>query len=214
MKNRRDDTVLAAPFAGKIAATYVENFQTVQAKEPIVRLLDTSRIEMTVDIPESGISLIPYAKDIVCTFKPSEDQEIHVPARIKEIGAEASRTTRTYPVTLIMDQPKDGQIEILPGFAGTARGRVELPEGAEERGLEVPASAVFEGEPGQEFVWVVDAATHTVKRLKVTKGELTPHGIRVKGLQRDLLIATAGVHYLQEGQKVRILGEQTEEGSK
>ncbi len=210
--NRRDDTVLVASFAGKIAATYVENFQAVQAKEPILRLLDTSRIEMTIDVPESGISLVQYAKDIVCTFKPSKDRVIQVPAQIKEIGTEASRTTRTYPVTLIMDQPKDD--EILPGFSGTARGRVELPEGAEQRGLEVPASAVFEGEQGQEFVWVVDAATNTVKRLEVTTGELTPRGILVKGLQQGLLIATAGVHYLQEGQKIRILGEQAEEGSK
>ena len=40
-----EDTRLVAPFAGTVAATYVDNFQTVQAKQPVLRLLDATRIE-------------------------------------------------------------------------------------------------------------------------------------------------------------------------
>jgi len=38
------DTYLRAPFAGNIAKRYVENFEEVQAKEPIVSLQDVSRV--------------------------------------------------------------------------------------------------------------------------------------------------------------------------
>ncbi len=197
-------TSLRAPFAGTIAAKYVENFQTVQAKERIVRLLDTSKIEMIVDLPESIISIVQYAKDIVCTFDAFPLNEL--PATIKEIGTEASATTRTYPVTLIMDQPSD--IKILPGMAGVARGRVELPANIAQKGFEVPGDAVFSDDNNKQYVWVVEAdgkGVATVKRLQITVGDLTPRGVRVKGVAPGTTIVTAGVHYLMEGQKVRVL---------
>ncbi|MGI9412287.1 MAG: efflux RND transporter periplasmic adaptor subunit, partial [Hyphomicrobiales bacterium] len=39
-------TTVAAPFDGTVSETFVENFQNVIAKQPILRLLDTSQIEM------------------------------------------------------------------------------------------------------------------------------------------------------------------------
>ena len=47
---------LKAPFDGTIVATYVEAYEYVRAQQPIVRLLDTSRIEMVIDVPEGDAS--------------------------------------------------------------------------------------------------------------------------------------------------------------
>ena len=55
-------TYLNAPFDGAITAKYVDNFQDVQAKEKIVRLLDSSKIEMVVDIPENKIADLPHVE--------------------------------------------------------------------------------------------------------------------------------------------------------
>jgi len=202
-KDAVEYTKLRAPFNGSIAAVYVENFQTVQAKERIVRLLDTSRIEMTVGIPEHLISGAQYVKEAVVTFDAFPEEQIE--ATIKEIGTEASATTRTYPVTLIMKQPKN--VKILPGMSGSARGRGKLPAHISDRGLEVPETAVFTHDSGETSVWVIDEGTSSVKRVTVTTGDLTPLGIRVKGLEPGLWVATAGVHFLSEGQKVRILDD-------
>ena len=68
------------------------------------------------------ISLTPYLTDIVCVFDTFPDREI--PAQIKEVGTEASTTTRTYPVTFIMDQPDD--TKILPGMAGMVSARAKM----------------------------------------------------------------------------------------
>ncbi len=197
-------TYLRAPFAGTIVATYVENFEDVRPKQPILRLLDTSQVEMIVNIPESLISTVPYVEEVTVTFDALPGREI--PAVIKEVGSEASETTRTYPVTLIMDQPDD--FTILPGMAGRARGRPSAEMQAERGGvgLEVPVSAVFspETEDGS-FVWVIDENALTVSLRKVSTGEITERGILVRdGLETGEWIATAGVHYLREGQKVRI----------
>ncbi len=97
-------TELIAPFAGTISAKYVENFQTVVSRQIVCRLLDSSRIEIVVDIPENRISIAPFMSDLVCVFDAFPDVEIDG-VMIKEVGTEASEITRTYPVTCIMDQP-------------------------------------------------------------------------------------------------------------
>lgn len=200
-KDQLDYTVLNAPFDGIVVATYVENFEDVRAKQPIVRIVDDSRIEMTISIPENLISYAPLVKNIEVTFDAFPDQPL--PAEIKEIGNEASVTTRTYPMTLIMDQPQG--FKILPGMAGTATGTA--PAELDQVAVVVPVSAVFSPEDvAQSFVWIIDQQDKTVARREVKVGELTSRGLQIlDGLAPGELIATAGVHYLREGQPVRPL---------
>jgi RND family efflux transporter MFP subunit len=138
-------------------------------------------------------------------FDPFPDHEID--AQIKEIGKEASKATRTYPVTLIMDQPED--VKILPGMAGKATRAVALPGMQDQAGIVIPDTAVFSpDDTGKTFVWVIDEQTKTVSKRDVKAGELLDSGISITaGLKPGEWIATAGVHYLQEGQQVRILSE-------
>ena len=194
-------TYLHAPFDGQVVAIYVENFEDIRAKQPIMRILDTSSIEMIVHIPENLISYAPGVTNIKATFDAFPDRPI--PATIKEIGTEASRTTRTFPVTLIMKQPED--FKILPGMAG--RATAPPPQSLLASALEIPVSAVFSPEEdGKSYVWVIDEGTKTVKRREVSIGELGDRGIQIiSGLKSGEWIATAGVHYLTEGQQVTVL---------
>ena len=102
-KDRLSYTYLKAPFDGNVVRIYVENFQDVTARQPVMRIVDDSRVEFVINIPESLISYVPDVTDVRVTFDPFPGREI--PAAVKEIGTEASDSTRTYPVTLIMDQP-------------------------------------------------------------------------------------------------------------
>ncbi len=205
-KDQLEDTSLKVPFDGIVVDTYVKNFEDVRARQPIVRIVDDSRIEFVVNIPENLISLVPQVRDVRVEFDAIPGPP--VPAEVQEIGTEASNTTRTYPVTLIMDQPQ-GQ-KILPGMVGRAFGTP--PEGAMTKGVEVPVSAVFAGEDGKaSLIWVIDENAKTVSSRAVTTENLTERGIRVtEGLNAGEWIATAGVHYLREGQPVRLLKPQAE----
>jgi RND family efflux transporter MFP subunit len=196
-------TYLKAPFAGKVVQQYVQNFEDVRAKEPIVRLLDTSLIEMVVNIPENMISNAPYVTNIRVHFDAFKERAI--PAEIKEIGTEASRTTRTYPVTLLMNQPED--IKILPGMAGRSTADEGTAEDRKLHGITVPISAIFSPEDnGSSYAWVFDEPTTTVSRREVTTGELTDYGVKVlEGLNPGEWVVTAGVSYLTEGQTVKLL---------
>jgi RND family efflux transporter MFP subunit len=198
-----DDTYIVAPFHGKVSETYVDNFQNVSAKQPVIRLLDVSTLEMMIDVPESSISLAPYVREVRIRFDAHPEREIS--ASIKKIGNEASRTTRTYPVTLSFEPPAD--FEVLPGMAGEAKARIEVPADVRERGIEVPVGAVFSpaDDPSQKsFVWVVAGEPVSVSRREVAVVERTPRGVLVQGLQPGERIATAGVHSLREGQPVRL----------
>jgi RND family efflux transporter MFP subunit len=196
-------TYLNAPFNGAITAKYVDNFQDVQAKEKIVRLLDSSKIEMVVNIPETRIADLPYVENINVTFDAFPDQP--VPAEVFEIGTEASLTTRTYPVTLIMDQPED--FTILAGMAGRARGLLRVAEGEAGRAIHVPVAAVFTPQTEkQNYVWLIDEATGAVSRRGVVTGQLVLGGIEIlEGLEPGDWVATAGVNSLREGQRVTIM---------
>lgn len=194
------DTQLRAPFDGMISATYVENFQNVQAKQPIVRLLDISSIECVVNIPETLISSAPFVQDITITFDAFPDEAI--PATISEIGREATETTRTFPVTLVMGQPDD--IEILPGMAGRASGRVVLPDATGDSGYEVPLNAIFSDDGERSLVWVIDETSLTASKREVEKLDASALGMRVRGVEPGEWIATTAVHVLREGQKVRL----------
>lgn len=206
-QDQLDDTTLRAPFDGTVVATYVENFQNVRAKQPIVRILDTSHIEMVVNIPENLISMAVSVHTVLLSFDAFPGREFE--GRISEVGTEASQTTRTFPVTMIMEQP--GDVQILPGMAGAVRaGKTDLTDEQQRRGLGVPVGAVFTPDTEtQSYVWIIkptEGDLGVLEKRPVKTGDMTRYGVLVSdGLTAGEWIVTAGVHSVREGQTVRIL---------
>lgn len=195
---------LTAPYDGIVVATYVESFEEISAKVPVLRILDAAYIEMVINIPERFISILPQIEDIRVTFHALGAQELS--AEVTEIGAEASATTGTFPITLRMQQPEDGRV--LPGMTGRARG---TPKGIDARisGIYVPAEAVFSPEGSDApHVWVIDTATMTVSERPVTLGSAGSLGIAVDdGLHVGEMVVAAGANSLRSGQTVSFLEE-------
>jgi len=201
--DRLSYTQLLAPFDGEVVATYVENFETVVALKPIVRLLDPSSIELTISVPESLIGYADYVISITVSFAALPG--ITIPAMIKEIGREATQATRTYPVTLVMEQPEGA--EILPGMAGDVTIEAKLPEGSGRTGITIPASAMFAGSDIEVTnVWVIDPAKNVLSRRVVETGSLSSSGLMITaGLEAGEWIVVAGTHSLSDGQEVKII---------
>jgi RND family efflux transporter MFP subunit len=191
---------LRSPFDGIVVATYVEPHEYVRAKQPILRLLNAQKVEMVVEVPETMITHVPFVKRIAVEIDVLKGQEFV--AKIKEVGTEASMTTRTFPVTLELDQPKEGAI--LAGMAGHAIFFVEgtlLPDE-----VFLPTTAVFSREDkNQSFVWVVNPETMTIEQREVVIGRLSDRGLYIKsGLESNEWVVTSGVNLLSNGQKVRL----------
>ena len=123
---------------------------------------------------------------------------------IEEVGSEASQTTRTYPVTVVMDQPEEGVI--LPGMSGSARvSKAKAPDLGE--GLVVPTSAIRPLDAGsdQMAVWTLDEASKTVSLRPVEVGRILSVGTEVTdGISVGEWIVTTGTFSLKENQEVRL----------
>ena len=205
-----NDTRLVAPFAGNIGRTLVDNFVNVQAKQPVLVLQDTTKLEVVITVPEQDWSranpnLTKEERTELVTPMVSlstfPDREF--PARISELATVADPVTRTFEVRARLDNPPD--VTIMPGM--TANVSITVPEGGTSGGADkaviVPANVVVSDDQGNSTVWKIDPDTMTVSRAQVQLGDLAGGDVRVlSGLNAGDRIATSGVHNLREGMQV------------
>jgi multidrug efflux system membrane fusion protein len=90
------DTYLKAPFTGVIAKRYVENFEDVKAKDPIVSIQDISEVEILIDVPEKVMITLrkDARKNAVAEFAATPGKQY--PLSLKEFSTEADPRTQTY----------------------------------------------------------------------------------------------------------------------
>jgi multidrug efflux system membrane fusion protein len=196
-------TRLRAPFTGVIARKYVDNYQEITVKEPILSLQNMTDVEVLVDVPESMMVPIRKTKPRVYADFAADPSRLFE-LKIKEVALLADNLTQTYQVVLVMPAPTG--IRILPGMTATVS--IEFASvPVDESTIIVPAIAVWADAAGHSMVWVVDSKTMTVHSRTVTTGDLTgADSIKVMaGLNPEEVIAISGVSKLQEGQIVRKL---------
>ncbi len=209
-RNRLVDTSLKAPFDGVISKRFVENFQKVQAKEPIVNLQDITRIEILVNVPEL----------LMADLRNNKDQKVHaifdsIPGKefelgVKEYSTQADPATQTYQVVLVMDQPAEANI--LPGMTAMVTAQAGQEADAVTQTIIIPAIAVMDAPGDEPFVWLLDKEQSTVHKTEVSIGRMEgSENIFVKeGLKGGETIIIAGITQLEEGMKVRPWEKQRE----
>jgi multidrug efflux system membrane fusion protein len=202
------DTYLRAPFTGVIAKRYVENFEDVQAKAPIVSIQDISEIEILVDVPESVMVTLKQGakKIVVAEFAAAPGKQY--PLTLKEYSTEADSRTQTYQVTLLMTQPED--ITVLPGMTANVVGTTKAGQTEVMTTIIIPAAAVFADEAGTSHVWIADRDSMTVHNRQVETGSLTGAAdiSIISGIEPGETIAITGVTQLRENMKVSDLAKQ------
>lgn len=203
-----DDTYLRAPFPGRIANKFVENFQNVKAKQPILSLQDITSVEVEVSVPEERVARQKQTEGtsrFVATFEYLPGREFDV--EIKEFATEADPATQTYAVTFVMPSPSD--VTILPGMTATIHEYRKAPADAPDAAHLLPIDAVPVDGVGNYYVWVLkqsEGDTYTVHRVDVKVGEMVQDKILVLGgVNKGDRVAAAGVHFLRENQRVRPL---------
>jgi RND family efflux transporter MFP subunit len=209
-RNQLKDTSLTAPFDGVISKRFVENFEKVQAKEPIVNLQDISRIEILVNVPELLMAPLRNKKDqkVTVSFESIPDREFEL--AIKEYSTQADPATQTYQIVLEMAQPEEANI--LPGMTAMVTAKSVLEGDVPEQAIVIPAIAVMDAPGDKPYVWLLDKEKSTVHKVPVTIGRLEgSKNIVVKeGLKGGETIVIAGITQLEDGMKVRPWEKQRE----
>lgn len=199
-KAQLDYTTLLAPRDGWLYSVPVEERENVTVGQTIAILHSGNLIDVKVSIPENYIANIKKGDDVVVTFDAQPGKSY--PASISKVGV-ASTVSTTFPVTAKL---KGAVLGIRPGMAAEVRFYFLRPPG--ERGVVVPASAVL-GEGAERFVYVLHREGNdvgSVEKRKVVIGLITNEGMQIlQGLKEGELIVTAGIPFLHDGEKVRVI---------
>ncbi|MEP2716803.1 efflux RND transporter periplasmic adaptor subunit [Pseudophaeobacter sp.] len=191
---------LNSPFEALVSTREVENFTTVGAGAPIVRLHDMSVLHIEVDVPEVLFQRADRGDNVstTATFPGSAES---FPLEILEFKAEASNIGQTFRVTFSMEPPEGRQI--LPGASASVRIKVDTGE----RAILVPSTAIVTSPEGAAGVMVFSpkgGETGTVRWVAV-EVQATQHGDFAisAGLEGGEEVVSTGGNALIDGQDVR-----------
>ena len=189
-------TELRADAPGVVTAVQAEVGQVMAQGQGVVRVARTDELEILVGVPENRLKMVREAT--AASFDLWSDPGHRHAARLRELSPSADPMTRTYPARFSVIDPPE-----FIGLGMTATLAFERPDAAAV--AEVPLSAIFQ-RGTQPAVWVVDKESGAVTLRPVTIARWRDDTAAIaSGVKEGEMIATAGVHKLEAGQKVKPL---------
>jgi multidrug efflux system membrane fusion protein len=187
-------TELRADTAGVVTAVQAEVGQVMSQGQGVVRVARTDELEIVVGVPEHRLKVV--RESAAAGFELWSDPGKRHAARLRELSPSADPMSRTYPARFsIVDPPE------FIGLGMTATLSFERPDVAPV--AEVPLAAIFQ-QGTRPAVWVVDKVTGAVELRPIIIARWRNDTAAIlSGVEDGELIATAGVHKLEAGQKVK-----------
>lgn len=191
---RVNDTVIRAPFNGRVGLRVVSVGSLVTPGQVISTLDDTSVIKLDFTVPESYLA----------TVKEGQQVEARSVAYLNEVfrGRVSSVATRVDPVSrsaVVRALIDNREQKLKPGMFMT----VHLTR-SQGNVLMIPEQALVP-QSSQQFVYVVNG--DTVHKVAVTIGRRKPGLVEVQqGLAAGDVIVVEGGEKLNDGAKVKVAG--------
>lgn len=190
------EAVIRAPFAGAIAARFLDEGELAAPGAPIAELVDTSELKARVLLdPRQALDLPVGARaTLVAPARPGETFE----AEVVRVGEVVDPRSRRLPVELKVHDPER---RLRPGLLARFFVETAPPRPA----LLVPSDAIFE-RYGQPHVYVVRDGV--AERAVVTLGETFGDAVEVReGLAPGDQVVVAGLDRVVHGRPVRVVEE-------
>lgn len=206
-KSSVEYTLLRAPFSGVVSHVYIEKFDHIQAKQPILDLQTRDLIDISIQMSENIISRVKkdstYQPTVIFDTYPNKEYL----ATVKEWDTQADASTLTYKVVFSLPNPTE--FNAFPGMSANIRIDLSKITDVNLHKYILPIGAVFSAEDqalssNKKFVWKVNPTTLKVNRIEVEVGNVRSNGIEVlSGLSPGDKIVAAGSHFLSENMEVR-----------
>jgi RND family efflux transporter MFP subunit len=200
-----DRTVLRAPFDGAIANRYIDPFNEVARGQKCFDIFEFTGMEVAISIPEDVIDDIQMDQKGDIKFSVLTDRTYR--GRVTEISKVAG-TANAFPIKLTIEDPDQ---RIRPGM--TARVALMLAGDKGKTAYLVPISAIAQrGDNTKGFVYIYDPGTATVKKSLIEAGSVRGNDVVIEsGVKDGDVVAVAGVSFLEDGQKVKLMETKEEE---
>jgi RND family efflux transporter MFP subunit len=200
-------TQLTAPYDGTISRKRIDAFVEVKTGQPVYDIEASGALEVRFDIPETTISRVTIGMPVTVTCPTSPGNVLQ--ARITEVGSSAGKAN-AFPVKAGLTDPPSS---VRSGM--TAETTVLLADEGRDSTYLVPISAIAPSDkPGQGHVFIFDTASQTVKRTPIKgKGATDNFAHIFEGVKAGDVVAAAGVTFLRDGQKVKLLEQRAQTNS-
>jgi membrane fusion protein (multidrug efflux system) len=193
-RSRLGDTVIRAPFAGRVGLRRVSVGSLVNPGAVITTLDDTRTIKLDFTIPETFLAEVTPGLGITANSVAYPDHNFS--GKVASIDSRVDPSTRSVTVRALVPNPEG---VLKPGMFLTVR----LTRG-ERDALVIPEEAVVP-EQGDVFVFVVKDG-RAEKRLIHTGQRLVGSVQVTDGLAAGEVVVTEGTQKLRDGAEVRVVG--------
>lgn len=198
-KNKLDYTKLYAPTDGYVQNVNFSPAEMVDAGTALFTLLDVSHMEVVADIPVGEYGQRDRFARFYCKVAGIEEE---LPMKLSSITPKADGN-QLYQLRLIFTEQPDKRL--TPGM--NAEIGIVVADTAFAHRVAVPLCAVFQDNDENKLcVWVFKQDSTVSKQPVVLNGtDAEGRAVIVEGLTDKECIVRAGVHVLQEGQRVRVI---------
>ncbi len=194
-RNALSYTNLTADSDGIISNINVESGQIVSAGQVVCTLIQTNELEVAINVPENRLSEVEIGKAVAINFWAVDGDFTGV---VREVSPMADQLTRTFAIKIsIPDPPENLQLGMT---ASVQTFDQNLTSGL----VEIPLSSIFQTDD-QPQIWLVQNNSVSSKKIEVVS--MNDKTAFVRGLKPGSVIVTAGVHKLNDGDPVRLAGE-------
>lgn len=193
-RQRLSDTVLTAPFAGRVGLRNLSVGALVQAGAELVTLDSISPIDVRFSVPEQQLGDLRIGAPVEAQTAAYESRRFE--GSVRAIDSRVDPALRTVEVEARLPNP-DGALR--PGMLMRVSATVRIVENAV---VVPPIAVVVQGD--EHYVWrVVDGRA---QRATVAVGQREPERLEiVSGLAVGDRIVVEGLQYVTDGQPVRVL---------
>ena len=189
-------TNVTAPISGVVASRSIKPGNFVQINTPIIRIVDNSRLEATLNVPERDLTTLreglPVRMQVDALAGKTFEGVVDRIAPVVDAGS------GTFRVVCAFD-PDDGALQ--PGMFA----RIGIDYDSRGAALAIPRTALLEDD-GEPAVYVVRDGKAV--RTAITTGYVDGGFIEVRdGLAEGERVVTAGKVALRDGSAVQVIGD-------
>lgn len=184
---------VTAPISGVVAARSIKPGNLVQINTPIFTIVDTSRLEATLNAPEREIETLKAGQSVALTVDALPGKQFE--GTIDRVSPVVDAGSGTFRVVCAFE----GGGLLQPGMFG----RIRIDHDRRANALVIPRSALLE-DGGAPTVYTVreGKAVRTAVKLGYTEGEWVE--VR-EGLREGDAVVVAGKAALRDGTQVQVI---------
>jgi len=195
------NTRLVAPFDGIIGSRNVEPFVEVGAGQNLFDINSEGAMELEISVPDALISRFQVGLPV--SIRATTVPTCGCMGRITEIGSVAGAANAVEVKASLLNPPE----QMIPGMSAEAT--VILSQADGTQGYLVPLVAIAPGDDENKgYVFKYDPETGTVIKTPVEGRAGRENLVEItSGVGPGDILAAAGVSFLRDGQKVKIIGQ-------